>query len=71
MTVSTAQPWWRTAVIYQLYVRSFADSNGDGIGDIEGIRRKLAYLADLGVDGIWLTPCYPSPQWDHGYDVAD
>jgi alpha-glucosidase len=71
MTASSHQPWWRTAVIYQLYVRSFADSNGDGVGDLEGIRQKLPYLADLGVDGIWLTPCYPSPQWDHGYDVAD
>jgi alpha-glucosidase len=71
MTTPMRQPWWRTAVIYQLYVRSFADSNGDGIGDIAGIRSRLPYLAELGVDGIWLTPCYPSPQHDHGYDVAD
>ncbi len=64
-------PWWRTAVVYQVYLRSFADGNGDGIGDLAGLRSRLGYLADLGVDGIWLNPCYPSPQHDHGYDVAD
>ena len=63
--------WWETAVVYQLYVRSFADSNDDGIGDLAGIRSRLPYLADLGIDAIWLNPCYPSPQIDHGYDVAD
>jgi alpha-glucosidase len=63
--------WWRNAVIYQLYVRSFADSNGDGAGDLHGIIDRLDYLRNLGVDGIWLNPCYPSPQHDHGYDVAD
>ncbi|MGH3949491.1 MAG: glycoside hydrolase family 13 protein [Pseudonocardiaceae bacterium] len=63
--------WWRNAVIYQIYIRSFADGNGDGIGDLAGLRSRLGYLADLGVDGIWLNPCYPSPQVDHGYDVAD
>ena len=63
--------WWETAVVYQLYVRSFADSNDDGIGDLAGIRGRLPYLADLGIDAIWLNPCYPSPQIDHGYDVAD
>jgi alpha-glucosidase len=63
--------WWHSAVVYQLYVRSFADANGDGIGDLEGIISKLDYLADLGTDAIWLNPCYPSPQADHGYDVAD
>lgn len=63
--------WWETAVVYQLYVRSFADANNDGIGDLAGIRSRLGYLRDLGVDAIWLNPCYPSPQFDHGYDVAD
>lgn len=63
--------WWQDAVVYQLYPRSFADSNGDGIGDFEGIRSRLDHLRDLGVDAIWLSPCFPSPQADHGYDVAD
>jgi alpha-glucosidase len=63
--------WWRSAVIYQIYPRSFADANGDGIGDLAGIRSKLPYLADLGVDAIWLSPFYPSPQADAGYDVSD
>jgi alpha-glucosidase len=63
--------WWRDAVIYQLYVRSFADGDGDGIGDLHGVLSRLDYLAGLGVDGIWLNPCYPSPQADHGYDIAD
>ncbi|WP_197320322.1 glycoside hydrolase family 13 protein [Saccharomonospora sp. NB11] len=63
--------WWRTAAIYQVYVRSFADANGDGIGDLPGVRSKLDYLADLGVDAVWLTPFYTSPMADGGYDVAD
>ena len=63
--------WWRDAVTYQIYIRSFADGNGDGIGDIEGIRSKLPYLKSLGVDAIWITPWYPSPQNDHGYDVSN
>ncbi|MFM8842243.1 MAG: alpha-amylase family glycosyl hydrolase [Actinomycetota bacterium] len=63
--------WWRDAVTYQIYIRSFADSNGDGKGDVEGIRSRLPYLKALGVDAIWITPWYPSPQNDHGYDVAD
>ncbi|ANF56196.1 alpha-amylase [Halotalea alkalilenta] len=63
--------WWRSAVIYQIYPRSFADSNGDGIGDLPGITAKLAYLSKLGVDAIWLSPFYRSPQADAGYDVAD
>jgi alpha-glucosidase len=63
--------WWQGAVGYEVYVRSFADSDGDGIGDLPGIRERLPYLADLGVDVVWITPFYPSPQADHGYDVAD
>jgi alpha-glucosidase len=63
--------WWRTAVIYQVYIRSFADGDGDGIGDLAGIRSRLPYLHDLGVDAIWITPFYPSPMADGGYDVAD
>jgi alpha-glucosidase len=63
--------WWRQAVLYQVYVRSFQDSDGDGVGDLEGIRSRLPYLRELGVEGIWLTPFYPSPGVDHGYDVAD
>lgn len=63
--------WWRDAVIYEVYVRSFADSNGDGTGDLAGLRSRLPYLRELGVDAVWLTPCYPSPMVDGGYDVAD
>lgn len=66
-----ADGWWRSAVIYQVYVRSFADSDGDGIGDLPGVRSRLPYLADLGVDALWLTPFFASPQADAGYDVAD
>ena len=65
------RPWWRDAVTYQIYIRSFSDANGDGIGDVEGIRSRLPYLKELGVDAIWITPWYPSPQNDHGYDVSD
>lgn len=68
---NTASPWWADAVIYQVYPRSFADSNGDGIGDLPGVTSRLEYLKDLGVDAIWLSPFYPSPQVDCGYDVAD
>lgn len=64
-------PWWRHAVFYEIYPRSFADSNDDGLGDLKGITSKLDYLHQLGVDAIWITPCYPSPQFDFGYDVAD
>ncbi|MDI6100822.1 glycoside hydrolase family 13 protein [Actinoplanes sp. NEAU-A12] len=63
--------WWRNAVIYQIYPRSFADSNGDGIGDLPGIQSRLPYLRDLGVDAVWLSPFYASPQADAGYDVSD
>ncbi|MFI7610741.1 glycoside hydrolase family 13 protein [Nonomuraea terrae] len=64
-------PWWRDAVVYEIYVRSFADASGDGVGDLPGVRERLPYLRDLGVDAIWLTPFYPSPMADGGYDVAD
>ncbi len=70
-TQSSQQDWWKNAVIYEIYPRSFQDSNGDGIGDLNGITAKLDYLKDLGVDAIWLTPVYPSPQVDFGYDISD
>jgi len=63
--------WWRDAVFYEIYIRSFQDSNGDGIGDLNGVTAGLPYLADLGVDAIWITPFYPSPHVDFGYDVAE
>ena len=63
--------WWRNAVVQQIYIRSYADGNGDGVGDIAGIRGRIPYLRDLGVDAIWITPWYPSPLLDGGYDVAD
>lgn len=63
--------WWKQSVFYQIYPRSFADANGDGIGDMRGIINKLDYLQWLGIDAIWLSPHYPSPQIDVGYDVAD
>ncbi|GAB6856919.1 alpha-glucosidase [Microbacterium xylanilyticum] len=64
-------PWWRSAVVYQIYPRSFADSNGDGIGDLRGILGKVDYIASLGVDVVWLCPVYRSPQDDNGYDISD
>ncbi|MFI7465508.1 glycoside hydrolase family 13 protein [Nonomuraea sp. NPDC049646] len=64
-------PWWRDAVVYEIYVRSFADASGDGVGDLAGVRERIPYLRRLGVDAIWLTPFYPSPMADGGYDVAD
>lgn len=69
--VSGAAPWWRGAVVYQVYPRSFADSNGDGVGDLEGVRRRLEHLRQLGVDAIWLSPFYRSPMADAGYDISD
>jgi alpha-glucosidase len=66
-----AVPWWRNAVIYEIYPRSFQDSNGDGIGDLNGIAQRLDYLESLGVDAIWIAPMYPSPQVDFGYDISD
>ncbi|HET6625823.1 MAG TPA: glycoside hydrolase family 13 protein [Nocardioidaceae bacterium] len=70
-TLPAGEPWWRHSVCYQIYMRSFADGNGDGVGDMAGIEQRLPYLADLGVDSVWITPFYTSPQHDHGYDVAD
>ena len=69
--VPVVPSWWQTAVVYQVYIRSFADGNGDGIGDIHGLRMRLPYVAQLGVDAIWINPWYPSPMADAGYDVAD
>ncbi len=63
--------WWRDAIVYQVYVRSFSDANGDGIGDLAGVRERLPYLRDLGVDALWFNPWYPSPMADTGYDIAD
>jgi alpha-glucosidase len=65
------QVWWEDAVVYEVYPRSFADADGDGVGDLPGLRSRLGYLADLGVDAVWLTPFYPSPLADGGYDVSD
>lgn len=71
MANSNTKKWWKNAIVYQIYPRSFCDSNGDGIGDIPGIISKLHYLKDLGVDVIWLSPVYPSPNFDNGYDISD
>ena len=68
---ATPNPWWANAVVYQIYPRSFQDTNGDGIGDLKGITSRLDYLADLGVDVLWLSPVYKSPQDDNGYDISD
>ena len=71
MAVNEKKAWWKEAVIYQIYPRSFADSNGDGIGDLNGITSRLPYLAKLGIDVIWLSPVYRSPNDDNGYDISD
>src|SRR6478609_6043894 len=71
MIAERTHPWWKRGVIYQVYPRSFQDSDGDGVGDLRGIESRLDYLADLGVDAIWLSPVFPSPMADFGYDVAD
>ena len=70
-TINGSEEWWRQAVVYQVYPRSFYDANGDGLGDIKGVTTHMGYLHDLGVDAIWLSPFYPSPLADGGYDVAD
>jgi alpha-glucosidase len=70
-SAKTADAWWKHAVIYEVYPRSFGDTNGDGVGDLNGITKHLDYLADLGVDAIWIAPFYPSPQVDFGYDISD
>jgi alpha-glucosidase len=70
-TKATVDPWWKHAVIYEIYPRSFQDSNGDGLGDLNGITQRLDYLKELGVDAIWIAPIYPSPQVDFGYDISD
>jgi alpha-glucosidase len=66
-----ARPWWQNGIIYQIYPRSFQDANGDGVGDLNGILSRLDYLVELGIDAVWLSPIYPSPMADFGYDVAD
>jgi alpha-glucosidase len=70
-TDAAGHSWWQNAVFYEIYPRSFADSNNDGVGDLNGITSKLDYLKDLGIDAIWISPCFPSPQVDFGYDVSD
>ena len=71
MSKASNNNWWRGGVIYQIYPRSFSDSNGDGIGDLNGVTAQLEYVAELGADGIWLSPFFKSPMKDFGYDVSD
>ena len=71
MLDKTKRGWWKSAVFYQIYPKSFQDTNGDGIGDLQGIISRLDYLQKLGIDGIWLSPVCQSPQVDNGYDVSD
>ena len=66
-----SQPWWRPSVVYQVYPRSFADSNGDGVGDLPGLIGRLDHIQTLGADVVWVSPFYPSPQADNGYDISD
>jgi len=66
-----ADPWWKHALVYEIYPRSFQDSNGDGIGDLNGITQRLPYIKALGIDAVWLSPMFPSPQVDFGYDISD
>jgi len=67
----SADTWWKHGIVYQIYPRSFQDSNGDGIGDLDGIRSRLDYLVSLGIDAVWISPIYPSPMVDFGYDISD
>src|ERR1700712_461750 len=69
--VSMSDAWWKNGIVYQIYPRSFQDSDGDGIGDLSGIRSRLDYLSELGVDAVWISPIYPSPMADFGYDISD
>src|SRR5438045_5242341 len=71
MTADATKRWWRGAVIYQVYPRSFRDRSGDGVGDLPGVLEKLPYIAGLGVDGIWISPFFRSPMDDFGYDISD
>ena len=71
MSIDSNPDWWRGAVVYQVYPRSFADASGDGVGDLPGVLTRLPRLAELGVDALWLSPWYRSPMADAGYDVAD
>lgn len=66
-----SEPWWKTGIVYQVYPRSFQDSNGDGVGDLEGVRRRLGYLKSLGIDAVWISPIFASPMADFGYDISD
>src|SRR5688572_11581771 len=67
----SADAWWKNGIVYQIYPRSFQDSDGDGIGDLRGIQKRLDYLVELGVDAVWISPIYPSPMADFGYDISD
>ena len=71
MNRTGSHPWWQSAVVYQVYPRSFADSTGNGVGDLTGVRRHLDHLELLGVDVLWISPVYPSPMADNGYDISN
>lgn len=70
-STSYAKEWWESGNFYQIYPKSFKDSDGDGYGDLQGIREKIPYLKELGIDGVWLSPIYTSPQYDGGYDITN